>query len=165
MAHAEDMHDSKEIRCRKLGHDLTFKYCRKESMDEPCARIIDCWFSRIGVLEYLNNQFGTKFLHEFVNRERKGKLSSILEMIDRHKGETKEDHEDKNGKYYHRECYYGNFARSLAIPAGLNADKAEATMEIGVLTLSLPKSEELKPKTIKIETKKLAKGKKTETKS
>ena len=91
MVHAEDMYDAEEIRCRRLGHDLTFKYCRKESMDEPCAKIIDCWFSRIGILEYLNSQFGTKFLHEFVNRERKDKITSILEIVDRNKDETKEE--------------------------------------------------------------------------
>lgn len=81
------------------------------------------------------------------------------------KGETKEEHEDKNGKYYHRECYYGNFARSLTIPAGLNADKAEANLEDGVLTLSIPKAEELKPKAIKVKAKRLAEGKKAEIKS
>ena len=81
------------------------------------------------------------------------------------KGETKEEHEDKNGKYYHRECYYGNFARSITIPTDLKADKAEANLENGVLTLSIPKAEELKPKTIKVKTKHLAEGEKAETKN
>jgi len=81
------------------------------------------------------------------------------------KGETKEEHEDNNGKYYHRECYYGNFARSLTIPTGLNTDKADASLENGVLTLSIPKAEELKPKAIKVKTKQLGDGKKAETKS
>jgi len=81
------------------------------------------------------------------------------------KGETKEEHEDQNGKYYHKECYYGDFARSITIPTDLKADKAEANLENGVLTLSIPKAEELKPKTIKVKTKHLAEGKKAEKKS
>ena len=81
------------------------------------------------------------------------------------KGETREEHEDKDGKFYHRECYYGNFSRSLTIPAGLKADEAEANLENGVLTLSIPKAEEVKPKTIKVKAKHLADSKKAETKS
>ena len=89
------MYDSEDIRCRKLGHNLTFKYCRKESVDEPCAKIIDCWFSRIEILEYLNNQFGTKFLHEFINRKKKDKMSSILEILNRKKNESGAENEDE----------------------------------------------------------------------
>ena len=83
------MYDSEEIRCRKLGHNLTFKYCRKESVDEPCGSIIDCWFSRTKILEYLNNQYGTEFLHEFINRKKNDRMSSILEILDRDNGEDK----------------------------------------------------------------------------
>ncbi len=91
MARAEDKYDNEEIRCRKLGHNVTFKYCRKESVDEPCEKMIDCWYSRMKIFEYLNGQFGTKFLQEFINRERKGKITSILEIVDRHRGEAKKE--------------------------------------------------------------------------
>lgn len=81
------------------------------------------------------------------------------------KGETKEEHETKEGKYCRKECYYGNFARSLTIPSGLKADKAEANLENGLLTLTIPKAEEVKPKAIKVKSKQLAEGKKVENKS
>jgi len=81
------------------------------------------------------------------------------------KGGTKEEHETREGKYYRKECYYGNFARSLTIPNGLKADKAEANLENGVLTLTIPKAEDVKPKAIKVKTKQLAEGKKAEIKS
>ena len=83
MKHSSDMHDPLEIRCRKLGHQVTFAYCRKESIDKPCARIIECWMSRINVLEYLNNEFGTAFLHEFVAQGKKDKMSSIIELVEK----------------------------------------------------------------------------------
>ena len=69
------------------------------------------------------------------------------------KGETKSEQETKEENYVRRECRYGTFARSIALPTGLKIDKAEAVMENGVLTLDIPKAEEVKPRTVKIKAK------------
>jgi HSP20 family protein len=66
------------------------------------------------------------------------------------KGEAKSETETKEANYVRRERHYGTFERSIALPQGLKIDKAEATMENGVLTLEIPKAEEVKPKTVKI---------------
>jgi HSP20 family protein len=66
------------------------------------------------------------------------------------KGETKSEEETKDGSYHRRELRYGAFARSIALPTRVDHDKAEATFENGILTISLPKAEEVKPKSIKI---------------
>ena len=59
--------------------------------------------------------------------------------------------EENDGKNYHlRERRFGSFARSIALPAAVDADKAEAVNENGVLTLHLPKVEEEKPRKIAI---------------
>ena len=72
------------------------------------------------------------------------------------KGETKSEEEVKEEHYIRRERRYGSFCRSLAIPLPVVADKAGAEFEDGVLTLTLPKAEEVKAKAIKVK----AKGKK-----
>lgn len=59
----------------------------------------------------------------------------------------------KEENYFRRERRYGSFSRSVAIPLPVVADKAEAEFENGVLTLTLPKAEEVKPKAIKIKAK------------
>jgi len=41
----------------------------------------------------------------------------------------------------------------MVLPGGLKSDKADATMEDGVLTLTIPKAEEVKPKAIKVKAK------------
>jgi len=69
------------------------------------------------------------------------------------KGETKSENEVQEENYVRRECYSGTFARSIALPPGLKIDKAEATMENGILTLEIPKAEEVKPRAVKIKAK------------
>jgi HSP20 family protein len=66
------------------------------------------------------------------------------------KGEHAEEQETKEYDYLYRERYYGAFSRSVAIPVKVKGEKAEATFEEGVLTLTLPKAEEIKPRQIKI---------------
>jgi HSP20 family protein len=54
------------------------------------------------------------------------------------------------GDYIRRERRYGGFSRSVALPEDVNADEAEAEFEDGILTLTIPKATEAKPKVIKV---------------
>jgi len=76
------------------------------------------------------------------------------------KGETKSDKETKRDDYLYREQHRGTFRRTVALPRGLSTDKAEATFDNGILTLTIPKSEEVKPKSIKVKAKGLIEGQK-----
>jgi len=69
------------------------------------------------------------------------------------RGETREDKETKEEDYILREHRYGSFSRTVNLPGVVNTDKAEANFEDGVLTLTIPKSEEKKPKQIKVKAK------------
>jgi HSP20 family protein len=60
-----------------------------------------------------------------------------------------ERNEDENG-WVVREISRGSVMRSVTLPTGLEADKAEATFEHGVLKLRLPKAEQVKPRQIRI---------------
>ncbi len=71
----------------------------------------------------------------------------------------------KEDNYLYKERRYGAFTRSVLIPVRVKGDKAEAVFENGVLTLNLPKAEEVKPKQIKVKAKQIAEGKKAETAS
>ena len=62
------------------------------------------------------------------------------------KGETKADREVKEENYHLRERRFGQFMRSVTLPLPVNADQIEAVNENGVLTLTLPKAEAVKPK-------------------
>lgn len=69
------------------------------------------------------------------------------------KGETKQESETKEKAYHIREQRWGAFERSIVLPTEVVADKAKADFENGILTITLPKAEEVKPKTISIKTK------------
>jgi HSP20 family protein len=66
------------------------------------------------------------------------------------KGERKMEKEVKEKNFYRMERSYGTFSRSFTLPPTVAADKVDASFENGVLTLTLPKREESKPKQIKV---------------
>ena len=66
------------------------------------------------------------------------------------RGETKTDEEIKEEDYVYRERRYGSFCRALTIPVPVVTDETKAEFENGVLTLTLPKAEVIKPKAIKV---------------
>lgn len=66
------------------------------------------------------------------------------------RGETKAEEEKKGQTWHLRERRFGSFRRSLSLGMPINSDKAVARFENGVLTLTLPKAEEVKPKQIKV---------------
>jgi len=70
------------------------------------------------------------------------------------RGEIKQEEEIKDAAYHIRERRYGTFSRSLPLPVPVLSDEAKAEFENGILTLTLPKAEEVRPKTIEVKAKK-----------
>jgi HSP20 family protein len=66
------------------------------------------------------------------------------------KGERKFEKDVKEENYYRIERSYGSFARTFTLPGSIDSEKVDANCQDGVLTLTIPKREEAKPKTIKI---------------
>ena len=69
------------------------------------------------------------------------------------RGEFKQESEQNDATYHIREHYSGQFERSVLLPIEVQSEKAKAEFENGLLTISLPKAEAVKPKTITIKTK------------
>lgn len=78
------------------------------------------------------------------------------------KGETKTDEEVKREDYLYQEHRYGSFSRTLVLPPDLRTDKADASFDQGIFTLTIPRAEEVKPKTIKVKAKGMVEGEKKE---
>jgi len=66
------------------------------------------------------------------------------------KGETIEEEEKEEENYHIRERRSGSFGRSIRFPVDVNAEAVEATYTSGVLTIDVPKVEEVKPKRVEV---------------
>lgn len=67
------------------------------------------------------------------------------------KGETKREEKEEKGDYYRSETSRGVFARTVALPAYVDAEGASARFKDGVLELTLPKVEKARRRTIKVD--------------
>jgi len=65
-------------------------------------------------------------------------------------GERKFEGETKDATYHRIERAYGSFMRSFTLPANIKSDRVDASFDSGLLTVTLPKVEEAKPRRIEI---------------
>ena len=70
------------------------------------------------------------------------------------KGESEKKSEVEDKNYYRKEIRRGSFYRSIPLPTKVEGEQATAVSEGGILKISVPKAPEVKPKTIKIQSKK-----------
>lgn len=65
-------------------------------------------------------------------------------------GERKDEQKQSKKNVFHQEIAYGKFSRTLALPVKVQSAKAKADFDKGILTITIPKIEEKKPKTVKL---------------
>lgn len=65
-------------------------------------------------------------------------------------GERKSETVSEDTEVHRQERYYGKFARALTLPTAVSADKVKAAYKDGILSVTLPKAEEAKPKQIDV---------------
>ncbi|NOY99414.1 MAG: Hsp20/alpha crystallin family protein [Chloroflexi bacterium] len=78
---------------------------------------------------------------------------SVTDNVLTIKGEIKQDEESRERAYHIREHRYGAFERRIMLPTDVVADKAKAEFEDGILNITLPKAEEVRPKAITVKAK------------
>jgi len=65
-------------------------------------------------------------------------------------GERKETRNSPSTEAHRSERFHGRFSRSLALPKPVIAEKTKASYQEGILTITLPKTEDAKPKQIEV---------------
>jgi len=80
-------YDTVEIRCPKLGCEITFAYCRQEQGDLPCARTIKCWEPYLPIEAYLTEILSEADQERFRAALPQGRMATIFETVDRIKGQ------------------------------------------------------------------------------
>ena len=75
-----DQFDAQDIYCRKLGHPLSFGYCRIEHAGLPCPRLMACWEALVPVQAWLGEHFASADI-AYMSEPPPPKLSTLLELI------------------------------------------------------------------------------------
>ncbi len=78
---------------------------------------------------------------------------SVAENVLTIKGEKKGQTEDGDGNCFRKESWEGSFQRTVSLPQSVDADNVKAHMKDGVLTITLPKREDAKPRKISVNVK------------
>jgi hypothetical protein len=80
------------LRCPRLGHEVTFGYCRQETRGTPCRLILNCWWEQFDVRSFLQANLPAE---DMAQVERAGdspppaKVLSLVEMIQQAKDRLK----------------------------------------------------------------------------
>jgi len=77
---------------------------------------------------------------------------SITDEVINVKGERRQANEIQKENYFCQECYWGSFSRSYLLPVAVDAEKAEASLKNGILSIKIPKQEKTKTRLIKVKT-------------
>jgi len=81
------------LRCRRLGHEVTFSYCRQETGGKPCRLILDCWWEQFDVRALLQAHLSAE---EMAPVARAGaspppaKVASLFDLIQQAKDRLKD---------------------------------------------------------------------------
>jgi hypothetical protein len=76
------MYDHLEIRCPKLGGQVTFAYCRREAGTIPCQRTVVCWQRTFPVEAFLESILSEEDWVRWANQNPKEKMTTLLELIE-----------------------------------------------------------------------------------
>jgi hypothetical protein len=76
----KEKYDTNEFYCPKLGHHLSFKYCRTENLGLPCSRIIKCCSDKIPVQNFLTTHYAGEEIQQILKRP-EPKINTILDII------------------------------------------------------------------------------------
>jgi HSP20 family protein len=117
--------------------------------DEP-GLLSSNWIPAVDVAEE-DNEYVVKIELPGVNKDDvKITLESNILTI---RGEKKAEKETKEKNYHRMERSYGSFQRSFTLPTSVKNDKIDAEYNNGILSITLPKAEEAKPKQIEVKVK------------
>ncbi len=69
-------------RCRRLGHEVAFGYCRQETGGNPCRLILDCWWERFDVRAFLQAHLSEEAMAQVEHAAASPAPSKVLSLLD-----------------------------------------------------------------------------------
>jgi hypothetical protein len=76
--------DSESGYCRMLGHEVSFSYCRIAKNGMPCFKIMDCWFERIPIADYMKANYPEEEIEKILEKPA-SKINTLYDLIEQAK--------------------------------------------------------------------------------
>ncbi|MDD5204058.1 MAG: hypothetical protein PHS17_01480 [Desulfobacterales bacterium] len=89
MRTSEPPGDDYPIRCRKLGHEVPFSYCRCECGGLPCSKTIDCWYDHFLVEDFFRTELKPEEWDRVFVNPPKPKVLTLVDLIEQAKRSDK----------------------------------------------------------------------------
>ena len=70
------------LRCRRLGHEVAFGYCRQETDGKPCRLILDCWWEQFDVRSFLRTHLSEKDMAQVERADAAPPPSKVLSLVE-----------------------------------------------------------------------------------
>ena len=68
-------------RCPRLGGPVAFSYCLRCELDQPCFKVVDCWWETFDIIQYLKDHLSEEQFEQMMNARPTPKISSLVEVI------------------------------------------------------------------------------------
>jgi hypothetical protein len=77
-------------RCPRLGGPVAFSYCLSCEPEQPCFKIVDCWWETFDIVQYLRDHLPGDRLERVMNARPKAKIASLVEVIEQARRRVRE---------------------------------------------------------------------------
>ena len=74
--------DDREIRCPRLGGQVTFSYCRREASGKPCFKALDCWYEFFDAEAFFRRELGDEMFEKIFLAPPKPRLVTLVDLIE-----------------------------------------------------------------------------------
>jgi HSP20 family protein len=145
------------VKCQRPATLLAWPtYSAFNSLSDEIDRLLESPFASLGrnawspTIDVLEDKDNYIVLAELPGLKREDIEVSVEDGVLRITGERKVENRSEGTSVHRVERFSGRFERSVALPVSVSTDKVKAAYNDGVLTVTLPKSEQAKPKRINV---------------
>lgn len=78
--------DDREMRCPRLGGQVTFGYCRQEASGNPCFKALDCWHVHFDAEHFFRMELGDTVFEQIFHAPPKPRLVTLVDLIAKARG-------------------------------------------------------------------------------
>jgi len=77
-------------RCPRLGGPVAFSYCLSCESEQPCFKVVGCWWETFDIVQYLRDHLPEDRFERLMNPRPKAKISSLVEAIEKARQRVRE---------------------------------------------------------------------------